>query len=70
MSLATRIESLVIRVAQEFKNVRATAGNIANLSTTDKSSLVAAINELMVELVCVVARGAYGSHSRWSRRRI
>ena len=46
MSLATRIESLVIRVAQEFNDVRAKAGNLANLNTTDKSSLVAAINEL------------------------
>ena len=43
MSLATRIESLVIRVAQEFNDVRAKAGNLANLTTTDKSSLVAAI---------------------------
>jgi len=33
MSLATRIESLVIRVAQEFNDVRATAGNLASLST-------------------------------------
>jgi phage terminase large subunit GpA-like protein len=31
MSLATRIESLVIRVAQEFNDVRAKAGNLANL---------------------------------------
>ena len=48
MSLATRIESLVIRVAQEFNDVRAKAGNLANLTTADKSSLVAAINELKV----------------------
>ena len=46
MSLATRIESLVIRVAQEFNDVRAKAGNLANLTTPDKSNLVAAINEL------------------------
>ena len=46
MSLATRIESLVIRVAQEFNDVRTKAGNLANLTTTDKSNLVAAINEL------------------------
>lgn len=46
MSLTTRIESLVIRVAQEFNDVRAKAGNLAQLTTTDKSSLVAAINEL------------------------
>ena len=55
MSLATRNGSLVIRVAQEFKNVRATAGNIANLSTTDKSSLVAAINELKAEVLLATA---------------
>lgn len=51
MSLATRIESLVIRVAQEFNDVRAKAGNLANLTTTDKSNLVAAINELQAALV-------------------
>ena len=51
MSLATRIESLVIRVAQEFNGVRAKAGNLANLTTTDKSNLVAAINELQAAVV-------------------
>ena len=51
MSLATRIESLVIRVAQEFNDVRATAGNLASLSTADKSSLVAAINELKAAIL-------------------
>ena len=51
MSLATRIESLVIRVAQEFSDVRAKAGNLANLTTTDKSNLVAAINELKAAVV-------------------
>ena len=51
MSLATRIESLVIRVAQEFNDVRAKAGNLTNLTTTDKTSLVAAINELKAAVV-------------------
>ena len=51
MSLATRVESLVIRVAQEFNDVRAKAGNLANLTTTDKSNLVAAINELQAAVV-------------------
>ena len=55
MSLATRIESLVIRVAQEFNDVRATAGNLAGLSTTDKSSLVAAINELKAAVLSATA---------------
>jgi len=54
MSLATRIESLVIRVAQEFNDVRAKAGNLANLTTTDKSNLVAAINELKAAVVTSV----------------
>ncbi len=43
MSLVSRIESLVIRVAQEFIDVRAKTGNLALLATTDKSNLVAAI---------------------------
>ena len=51
MSLATRIESLVIRVAQEFNDVRAKTGDLANLTTTDKSNLVAAINELQAAVV-------------------
>lgn len=51
MSLATRIESLVIRVAQEFNDVRARTGDLANLTTTDKSNLVAAINELKAAVV-------------------
>ena len=55
MSLATRIESLVIRVAQEFNDVRAKTGNLANLTTTDKSNLVVAINELQA---AVAASGA------------
>ena len=55
MSLTTRIESLVIRVAQEFNDVRAKTGNLANLTTTDKSSLVAAINELKAAVVSATA---------------
>lgn len=51
MSLATRIESFVLRVAQEFNDVAARAGNLANLTTTDKSSLVAAINALQAAVV-------------------
>ena len=55
MSLTTRIESLVIRVAQEFNDVRAKTGNLANLTTTDKSSLVAALNELKAAVVSASA---------------
>lgn len=51
MSLVTRIESLVIRVAQEFKAIHAQAGHLSQLTTQDKSSLVAAINELKAAVV-------------------
>ena len=46
MSLQTRIESLVVRIAQEFNAVNAKTGALANLTTADKSNLVSAINEL------------------------
>ncbi|MBK7660261.1 MAG: hypothetical protein IPJ28_14510 [Betaproteobacteria bacterium] len=46
MSLQTRIESLVLRIAQEFNAVNAKTGALANLTTADKSNLVSAINEL------------------------
>ncbi|MCG3577665.1 hypothetical protein L9K30_24105, partial [Ralstonia solanacearum] len=49
MSLQTRIESLIQRLASEFKTVHEQAGTLARLSTTDKTSLVAAINELRAQ---------------------
>jgi capsid protein len=72
MSLATRIESLVIRVAQEFNDVRAKAGNLASLSTTDKSSLVAAINELKAAVVssAVIDDGQIGTTTTYSSNKI
>jgi capsid protein len=55
MSLQTRIESLVLRLATEFRTVHGQAGSLANLSTTDKTSLVAAINELRTQIDAVAA---------------
>ena len=46
MSLQTRVESLVVRVAQEFNALNLKTGALTSLATADKSSLVAAINEL------------------------
>lgn len=46
MSLTTQISNLAVRVATECKSIRATTGDKTNLTTTDKTSLVAAINEL------------------------
>jgi capsid protein len=71
MSLATRIESLVIRVAQEFNDVRAKAGTLANLTTTDKTSLVAAINELKATAsASVIDDGQVAATSTYSSSKI
>ncbi len=50
MSLTTQISNLAVRVATECKSIRATAGDKTALTTTDKTSLVAAINELKAAL--------------------
>ncbi len=50
MSLQTRVESLVLRLAAEFKTIYAQVGTLANLSTTDKTNLVSSINELRSQI--------------------
>lgn len=50
MSLQTRLESLVLRLAAEFKTIYGQVGTLANLSTTDKTSLVSSINELRSQI--------------------
>ena len=50
MSLTTQISNLAVRVATECKSIRATTGDKTTLTTTDKTSLVAAINELKAAL--------------------
>lgn len=46
MSLAGQIQNLATRIATECKAIRALQGNLANLTTTDKTNLVSAVNEL------------------------
>lgn len=46
MSLVSRIESLILRLAAEFKAIRRDLGNPTELTTRDQTSLVAAINEV------------------------
>ena len=50
MSLVTQVSDLATRTGTEFKTVRsefaAVTGSLASLSTTDKSNLVAAVNEI------------------------
>jgi hypothetical protein len=51
MSLATNVTNLATRVATEFKTIRSLitgsgTGNLSTLTTTDKTSIIAAINEV------------------------
>ena len=46
MSLTTQLSNLTTRIGTEFKAVRATLGSLTSLSTTEKGSLVGAINEI------------------------
>jgi hypothetical protein len=46
MSLAVKVSDLATRIGTEFKAVRATIGSLTGLTTTDKTSIVAAVNEL------------------------
>ena len=55
MSLQTQLNSFVLRVAEEFNTVKGRTGVLTALTTTDKSSLVAAINELKAAIVTAVA---------------
>lgn len=54
MSLQTQLNSFVLRVAEEFNTVKGCTGTLTALTTTDKSSLVAAINELKAAIVTAV----------------
>ncbi len=55
MSLQTQLNSFVLRVADEFNTVKGRTGVLTALATTDKSSLVAAINELKSAIVAAAA---------------
>lgn len=46
MSLHARIESLVLRLASEFKTIHSQIGALSELDTIEKQSVVAAINAL------------------------
>lgn len=50
MSLQSRIETLIQRLAAEFKTIYGQVGTLGNLTTTDKTSLVSAINELRTQI--------------------
>jgi hypothetical protein len=55
MSLQTNVEALATRIATEFKTVRGTLGANADLTTTAKANLVAAINELKTSIAATTS---------------
>jgi hypothetical protein len=46
MTLITQINNLTTRIGTEFKAVRATIGTLASLTTTNKTTVVDAVNEV------------------------
>lgn len=46
MSLVTQVNNLATRIGTEFKTVYGKIGNLASLTTTEKGTLVGAINEV------------------------
>lgn len=59
MSLASQVQGLATRIGTEFKTLRATLGLNSALNTTQKTTLVAAINE--VKAVADAASGSGGA---------
>lgn len=64
MSLKTRIEDLAVRIATEVKTIKTqysgnNQGDLTTLATTDKTSLLAAVNELKALIDAINAAG-YG----------
>lgn len=50
MSLQTQLQSLITAIATDIKALLANQGNLTTLSTTTKTSLVAALNELKTSI--------------------
>lgn len=50
MTMQTVLTTALQRVATEFNTIKLERGNLASLTTTDKTSLVNALNEVIVDL--------------------
>lgn len=74
MSLQTQISNLAVRIATECKAIRGVTGDKVSLSTTDKTSLVAAINELKTSMASAAgildSAGAGDTAHTWSANKI
>ena len=72
MSRKTRIDDLTVAIASKFNQRLSERGLLANLPTTDKSSIVAAIIEISQGLAsaAVIDDAATGNASAWSAAKI
>lgn len=74
MSLQTQISNMALRIATECKSIRSVTGDKASLATVDKTSLVAAINELKGALTATAeildSAGAGNTTKTWSADKI
>lgn len=72
MSLETKIQDVLTRIGTEFKAVYARTGTLTNLTTTDKTNLVAAINELdsVLSAAAVIDDAAASGATTYSSNKI
>jgi hypothetical protein len=72
MTLQTNLQSLISAVATDIKSLTTKQGNLANLTTTEKTNLVGALNELKtaissVDLTALLAdTTASATNKTWS----
>jgi len=58
MALDQRLQDLAVAIGNDIQDLRGRTGNLSGLSTTAKTSLVAAINELVVAIGSASGGGA------------
>ena len=69
MSQSAIITALAQRIRDEFNTIKGLRGDLSALSTTDKSSLVAAINEIVPKLL-FIDDGSTNAAKVWSSNKI
>ena len=72
MSLQVKIEDVLTRIGTEFKAVYGRTGTLSNLTTTDKTNLVAALNELktLVNSAAVLNDAAASGTTAYSSNKV
>lgn len=76
MSLQTRLSELISAIGADIATLTATRGTMASLTTTEKTNLVGALNELKAEIDALAAGsgaiddGVTGTSTTWSSQKI